>query len=571
MWISIRSEGPSVRRAFTRVTLKGVLEAGYPYNNGVYYEEPFSPDERSVLERFVTNTDQPVFGLVNLPEVVKGALFARYSRSHKSLRRLFLDEFHNQPELGIAAVSSAIPEDDPGVRLNKAEALYDRVFGEYGDDSVAQLGGAHLACEQASNLLTKVLEWGRIAAYLEQSTRYIYYDRPLGESYRYHVPPEVAGSTLEDEYRTTMDALFDQYSLLVHELVPYFQTRFPKTDDTSNRAYNATIRAKACDAARGLLPAATTSNVGVYGSGQAYESLLIRMQAHPLAEAREYGGMMLSELREVIPSFVKRVDLADRGRAWSDYISDTAQRMNELVSAMDIDIVDGPEVALVDWDPEAETKVAAAALYAYSDLSDDQLLEAARGMDPEERARVIRAFSGERINRRHKPGRGMERVDYRFDIKSDFGSFRDLQRHRMLTLEWQRLGTNHGYTTPDVISDTGRMPEWDSAMARAGELHTKLEERFRSDVAQYAVPFGYRIRFVMQMNAREAFHLLELRTARAGHPDYRRVCQEMHRLIRDKAGHRAIADAMKYVDYGEYDLERIDSERRADERAENGG
>jgi thymidylate synthase ThyX len=538
--------------------------------SNVYYEEPFSPDERSVLERFFTNTDGPVFGLVNLPEVVKGALFARYSRSHKSLRRLFLDEFHNQPELGIAAMSTAVADDDPSVRLNRAEALYDRIFGEYGDDSVAQLGGAHLACEQASNLLTKVLERGRLAAYLEQSTRYIYYDRPLGEGYRYHVPPEVVGSTLEDEYRGTMDALFNQYSELVHELAPHFESRFPRAEGTSRRAYNATIRAKACDAARGLLPAATTSNVGVYGTGQAYESLLIRMQAHPLAEAREYGKMMLTELREIIPSFVKRVDLPDRGGAWAGYFSDTAARMNEIAAAIDIEINEGPEVTLVDWDPEAEIKVAASALYAYSDLSDAQLLEVARNMGAEERAGIIRAYSGDRINRRHKPGRGMERVGYRFDITCDFGSFRDLQRHRMLTLDWQRLGTKHGYTTPDVLTDIGRVPEWDSLMEIAAGLNTKLMGHFGADVAQYAVPFGYRIRFVMQMNAREAFHLLELRTARAGHPDYRRVCQEMHRLIGNKAGHRAIADAMIFVDYEEYELERIDSERRADERNSNG-
>lgn len=536
----------------------------------VYYEEPFLPDERSVLERFFTNTDGPVFGVVNLPEVVKGALFARYSRSHKSLRRLFLDEFHNQPELGIGAMSKAVADDDPSVRLNKAEALYDRVFGEYGDDSVAQLGGAHLACEQASNLLTKVLERGRIAAYLEQSTRYIYYDRPLGDGYRYHVPPEIVGSTLETEYRGTMDALFDQYSALVHELAPHFESRFPRTDGTSRRAYNATIRAKACDAARGLLPAATTSNVGIYGTGQAYESLLIRMQAHPLAEARAYGEMMLTELREIIPSFVKRVDLPARGEAWAHYFSDTAAHMKDIAAQIDIEFSDGPEVTLEDWDPDAEIKVAASALYAYSDLSDAQLLEAARNMGAEERAGIIRAYSGDRINRRHKPGRGMERVDYRFDITCDFGSFRDLQRHRMLTLDWQRLGTKHGYSTPDVLSDIGRVTEWDSAMERAADLNARVMDQFGADVAQYAVPFGYRIRFVMQMNAREAFHLLELRTARAGHPDYRRVCQEMHRLIDKKAGHRAIAGAMKFVDYEEYELERIDSERRADERNSNG-
>src|ERR1700690_3116574 len=135
-----------------------------------YAVETFSADEEDILRRYVPNLDQPVFALVNLPEVVKGALFARYSRSPKSLRRLFLDEFVG--ELDITGDTSL----DATVGLRRAEELYERVFGDYGDDSVAQLGGVHLACEQASNVLTKMLEWGRLMSYLEQSTRYVPYD-----------------------------------------------------------------------------------------------------------------------------------------------------------------------------------------------------------------------------------------------------------------------------------------------------------------------------------------------------------------------------------------------------------
>jgi thymidylate synthase ThyX len=145
-----------------------------------YVQESFTPEEAELLSHFVTNLDQPVFALTNLPEVVKGALFARYSRSPKSVRRLLLDEFITDREAAVAALDE--------VGAERAESLYERVFLEYGDDSVAQLGGVHLACEQASNVLTKVLEWGRIASYLEQSTRYIAYDEPLGDGYRYHVP-----------------------------------------------------------------------------------------------------------------------------------------------------------------------------------------------------------------------------------------------------------------------------------------------------------------------------------------------------------------------------------------------
>src|SRR4051794_10144059 len=177
-----------------------------------YASEEFTDEEADVLRRYVTNLDGPVFALVNLPEVVKGALFARYSRTHKSLRRLFLDEFVG--ELDTAGDASV----DATVGLEKAEALYQRVFFEYGDDSVAQLGGVHLACEQASNLLTKVLEWGRLMAYLEQSTRYLAYDTRLGGRYRYHRPPDVLSSPFGTRYVADLDGLFATYADLLPQM-----------------------------------------------------------------------------------------------------------------------------------------------------------------------------------------------------------------------------------------------------------------------------------------------------------------------------------------------------------------
>ena len=531
-----------------------------------YFVEEFTPDERAILSRFFTNVDGPVFALVNLPEVVKGALFARYSRSPKSVRRLFLDEFMTEPDVGIEAIAHATG-DDSLVSLQKAEGLYQRVFFEYGDDSVAQLGGVHLACEQASNILTKVLEWGRLAAYLEQSTRYIWYDRRLGDRYRYHVPAEVIGTNLEAPTVAHLDWLFDAYSGLIDGMREHFESRFPQNESDSNVVYNATIRAKACDTIRGLLPAATTSNVGIYGTGQAYEMALIRMNAHPLREVRDYAGLMLTELRKVVPSFLRRVDLPDRGGAWSTYLADTAARVHEAAADLaPAKPEERPEVTLVDFDRDGELKLAAAALYAQSELPDDQLLALAARMSTSERASVIRTYVGERGNRRHKPGRAFERTTYRFDVLSDYGNFRDLQRHRMLTIEWQRLTTRHGYITPDEIAETGETALWHEAMERSTGLYERLRDTHGPDVAQYVVPFAYKIRYMMEMNAREAFHLIELRTQPAGHPGYRRVCQEMHRLIRDEAGHTAVAEAMSFVDYSNPDLERLEAERRAEHR-----
>ena len=344
-------------------------------------------------------------------------------------------------------------------------------------------------------MLTKVLEWGRLASYLEQSTRYIFYDKKLGERYRYMVPPEIAASPHQEQYVATMDWLFDAYAGLIGRLVPYYETLFPKQDSDSNFVWRSTIRAKACDDIRGLLPAATTSNVGIFGSGQAYEMLLMRMRAHPLAEARDYSDLMLTELRKVIPSFMRRVDEPQRGGAWSNYLANVAATMDSAAASINVDPEPRPEVTLVEWDRDAEMKTAAASLYAYTNLPDDQLLTLVRAMPETERAALITSYIGERRNRRHKPGRAMERSDYRFDILCDYGIFRDLQRHRMLTIEWQRLSPQQGYVTPEAIEDVGATQLWDNAMNRTAALYETIAADLGRDIAQYVIPFAYKIRF----------------------------------------------------------------------------
>ncbi|HEX7443000.1 MAG TPA: FAD-dependent thymidylate synthase, partial [Acidimicrobiales bacterium] len=331
-----------------------------------YAVESFSAEESDILRRYFTNLDQPVFALVNLPEVVKGALFARYSRSPKSLRRLFLDEFVGDLDIsGDATV-------DATVGLKRAEELYEKVFFEYGDDSVAQLGGVHLACEQASNVLTKVLEWGRLMAYLEQSTRYIAYNQRLSTGhYRYFRDPGLLDSPLGARYVGDMDRMFDTYGELLDEAQAWLVARHPRQEEDSVFVHRQAVRAKGLDALRGLLPAGSLSNVGIYGTGQAYEMLLVRMRSHPLPEARVYADMMLEELRKVIPSFLQRVDRADRGGVWSDYLVATRDDTERVVEELLGDLVEPaalhvggpsgePTVDLLDFDPDGEDKVVAA-------------------------------------------------------------------------------------------------------------------------------------------------------------------------------------------------------------------
>jgi hypothetical protein len=268
----------------------------------------------------------------------------------------------------------------------------------------------------------------------------------------------------------------------------------------------------------------------------------------------------------VIPAFLTRVDQPERGGRWSAYLADARTRMEELARRIDADAPSSPsaeaEVALTDFDPDGETKVVAAALYATSSSSDAELMAAARRMSPADRLAVLQAYVGDRSNRRHKPGRAFERTGYRFDVLTDYGAFRDLQRHRLMTIDWQSLTARHGYTQPDAIVDAGGDADWRGVMERSAELWESLAQAGLPQAASYAVSMAYRVRFVMDMNAREAMHVIELRTAPQGHPAYRRVCQRMHELIADVAGHRAIASAMRFADHSSVELERLQEERR---------
>ena len=499
-----------------------------------------------------------------MPEVVKGALYARYSRSPKSLRRLFIDEFWNEED----------KIDSIEIDSSKAEKLYERVFTQYGDDSVAQLGAAHIACEQSSNILTKVLEWGRIASYLEQSTRYIYYDKKLGDKYRYITPPEIKGSPLEKIYTETMDKIFDVYSELVRTLVDIYKVEFPQEEGISNQAYNGTIRAKACDVARYFLPASTLSSVGIFASGQAYEQMIMKMRVHPSEEVRNYADMILEELRKVIPSFLKRVDVENRGVEWSNYMRknqiETAnyvsKNLDKIPSIKNDEVND--EVQLVEWESGAERKIAAYCLYSSSQKSLKELNKFVENLSESEIKEILLNYTGTRTNRRHKPGRAFENSFYTFDILSDYGAFRDLQRHRLMTIEWQKMTPDLGFDMPEEVNKAGLIDKCLSLVETSVELYKKLDREF-PDIKEYALLFGHKIRYSVTLNVRQAFHLIELRTAKQGHVSYRNICQKMHMLIKQKAGHNVFHELMSFVDHENYELQRLDSELKQSGKENN--
>lgn len=525
----------------------------------------FTPEERALLAPFVTDVDAPIFGLRNLPEVVKGALFSRYSRTDKSLRRILLDEFIQAPESGFAQIvgSAASNGAEQVVAVQQAEAFYDRVLIGYGDDSVAELGGAHLACEGVSNIAAKALEESRIGlSPLEKSTRYVVFNRKVGGRYRYHRPAELAQHGLEELYTTAMDGLFDTYGALLEPTIAWVRERTPRDSQTSERAYNSATRAKAFDLLRGLLPMATYTNVGLFGNGRAFEYLLTKLYAAEHAELHAIADQMYEALNTLIPSFVKRAK-NERGEAYQRYLQANRERIQELATAYAKPVETATEslVTLVRHDHDAEARVAASILYPHLDMPLDEAQAMASQLGEDELRGIVQAYVGKRENRFHRPGRAFEETSYTFDILADLGAYRDLQRHRMLSQERQGYTTLHGFTTPAELIDARLAGAYDRALASAAESFEAISAALPG-AAQYAVPLAFRVRWRVTMNLREAYHLTELRASPQGHPTYRAIAQEIYRLIEQV--HPSLAEGMRFVDLNTYDLERLDAERRLD-------
>jgi thymidylate synthase ThyX len=543
--------------------------------------EDFSEEEKTLLKPFVSNLDKPVFVLHNLPEVVKGALFSRYSRSTKSLRRTLLDEFIKNQDIGLESSVSGFEE---AIATEKAEKFYDRVLIAYGDDSVAELAGAHIALEDISIIATKIVEDARIGlSPLEKSTRYVYFDQKENDKWRYYEEPSLMQSEFASLYTDTCNMLFETYAKLIPRLTEYFEKKMPKDETLSDRAYASTIRAKTCDTIRGLLPASTKTNMGFFGNGRSYEYLITKMYADELGEIKDLAASMQNELRTTISSFVKRPD-KEHGIMMQNYLKSLESRFSSLAKEQDQlkQSFNGPQnqkvlsdtepgtqdtkdVVLVDYDKDIENKIVAAALYPHSNKSMQSLLQDTEHWTQDKRSAILDAYVGERANRRHKPGRAFELANYTFDICANYGCYRDLHRHRVLTQQRQLLGCQHGYTLPEEIVDAGFADEFKVAMDAAKAAWEQISKKYPIQ-AQYVVPLAYNIRWQITMNLREAFHFCELRSGRAGHIDYRRIAQQMFKEI--ERVHPQFSKYMKFMDMSQYEFERLEAEKRIDKKLE---
>lgn len=497
------------------------------------------------LTEAVTDPTGNVYAFTDkLSPVTIAAAMARLSRRGDDMRITILDEFAGQ--------------------LGKDEKLLQRVITAYGDDSVQQLAGMHVVVENASNLLTKKLEWGRLAAYLEQSTRYIYYDQKDARGrYKYYMPPQLDKNT-KKEFKIHLDRIFDLYSDMVHKLTDYVRDHSSVPENERDAAFKGATRAQACDAIRPVLPVATTSTVGIFASGQALESLIMHLQSDELPEARRTGDKLLAEARKVMPILFERADKPDRGGAMVAYRAETYQGVRKLSDELLSEVhADGqPEpVELVDVWPRNELDVVADILYEHSNLPLNALKKEVAAWPYDRKAEILRAYFGERLNRRHRPGRALEKIHYSWDLVCDYGIFRDLQRHRMVDdLQWQLLTPRYGFEVPELVDQAGLTDDFEECFAISLKLHSLLQQAGYPLEAQYATLLGHKMRWKVTYNAREAFHLHELRTSPQGHPGYRKLVQQMHEKLTEV--HPMLAEAMQFVNKGEdEELTRLAAER----------
>ncbi len=492
-----------------------------------------TPLGQEYLDKAVTNTTGNVYAFTEeLSPVTIAAAMARLSRRGDDMRITLLDEF--------------------AAAAGKDAALLKRVITAYGDDSVQQLAGQHVVVENASNLLTKKLEWGRLASYLEQSTRYIYFDqKDQNGKYRYHTPTHFDAATTK-AYTESMDKIFDLYSEIVHKITDYVRAKSDVPVKEQDGAWKGATRAQACDAARPVLPVATTSTVGIYASGQALESLIMHLLSDELEEAKTVGQELLVESRKIIPAFLERADKPDRGGAAIAYRANTAKAVKTLADEVLPVHHSGSQdaVTLTGYWPKNELDLVADMLYEHSSLPLESIMDEVGNLSYDKRQEIFSAYMGERLNRRHKPGRAMEKAHYSWDLVCDYGIFRDLQRHRIVDdLEWQLLTPRYGYEIPQLVEDAGLTDLFERCFDISLSLYSQLQAAGYMLDAQYATLLGHRMRWKVTYNAREAFHLHELRTTPQGHPGYRKLVKEMHETLGEV--HPLTAEAMKFVNQGE--------------------
>ena len=530
------------------------------------YRPDFTPGDwsdrdRHFLEAFVSNPDGIVTVLRNLPPEIMGALCSRASRAAGSLLEVLLKEYiypivnGDDPKLSAELEDTVLFLRERGFRhiLNnqRAQAFYSKWLSQYGDDSIAQITGTHIVVWGISQVAMKVIEDQRVGLEpIEKSTRYVNFGSKIDGRYLYYIPkPDLDRIGLLADYKEVMDSLFDTYVALLPRLQNWLRNNFVEKDSI--------LEKKAFDTLRGLLPMATLGQVAFRGNAQAFEYAINRSARHPLGELRWFSQELKHELDKEIPSLLLRVTEQKSGD-YQTYLVERHRRVRELVGETVARQASRTEVKLIEYDAESEVKILAGIIFQTAHAGWDEALTKAKGLNDSERRVLLDRYLVGRTARWQKVGRAFENAYLRFEIAMDIGSYRDLHRHRMMTQERQRFTTMHGYNVPVELQQSGLADPFGEALEKANQLFRKMEAH-DAELAQYAVPLAYRVRFYQWQNFRQLFWETELRTVSQGHPEYRFIEQEKYRLVQEKF---PLIASFMLVDTNEYAIARRGTEEQ---------
>ena len=477
----------------------------------------FTPAEIALLGPYVTNVDGPVFALRNLPEEVVAVLFAYYSRSQDSLRKNLLKLVQDRDlDLVEPPPPPRSGDLDPlTAARRKATEFHERWVVGYGHASVAEHAVAHLALEDVSIVASKLVEDTRLASFTEKSTRYVQFD---GE--KFYREPRLMASAHAGRYAAMCRFLLETYTRLMGPATAAIRQELPRAAGQTERGHETACRAQACDLLRYILPAATLTNIGMTINGRLLEHLIRKLASHPLAEAQAIGAALKREARFIIPTLLK---YAERNAYQAETPVAVREEAAELFAGLAPETA--PSVALVRWPEDAEVQLAAAILYGAAAHPWPQVLARVAALPPERRDEVIDLYLTRR-GPHDQPLRALEHLTYTFDILVDFGAFRDIQRHRMVTQTPQESTAVHGYDTPPAVARHGFEAAYRECMDRAQETYEAIRIDFPQE-AQYVLPLAFRKRVLFTWNLRELIHFVELRSARQGHASYRRIAQQV--------------------------------------------
>lgn len=569
-----------------------------------YTPETFTREEKRYLTPFFTNIDKPIFVLKNLPEEVAGALSSRYSRATKTMRRMFLDEYigpivkpENQKNWGemsakekkeAAVTKRAFLEYieffyqkggfDTIVNVQRGRKFFDKWLADYGDDSIAEMGGIHVCIEGLSNIAVKEIEDKRVGiSPIEKSTRYVqFWDKRPDGQYQYVVPGEIRRTRFEKPYRAAMDGLFQTYSAIAEPYLEYIMKRYPKGEDETDGSFVRSRSAKRFDDIRDLLPIATQTYVALYGNGRAFEDLVSRLLAHEIGELRFWGREMWRELAKVVPSFVTR-PATPRGAEVQLY----RRNIDALRDILALKNIRKPKknpmyrrwVELVSHTKDAEVEVLAT--FLFSGITGVSLSEIRRGlkrMSKGKRKTLLKKILAERAfgrvraerfrDRFKKVPRAFESAHFLFGLWARAGDYRDLQRHRQLSQERQRFTVDWGYDLEKEVHESEFLPAIKKAYRQA-EAVSRALKHLSVDIAQYAVPLGFIQHWYADLTAREIYWIVELRTGPQGREHYRQICQDMAAKAT-----RAVPALFQNLltDTGSYVLARRESEKKIEKK-----